>query len=175
MSSIRAIGVTCLAFLLLPFAALAAPAMAAPAASEMDARMVAAADLLEAMGGRKSVMDQIDRVIPAQMAALQTQFPSMTADTRRVIEKSMRDEMTVGVNRLLSQMSMAWARRFTVNEMRQIAAFQRSPAGQRLRAEQEDLQREIAEIGRNWGADIGRRLQDRLKDYMTNKPQALTS
>lgn len=174
MNSIKFWGLTCLAFLMLPLVALATPAKAAPAASEMDARMAAAADLLDAMGGRKSVMDQIDRVIPAQMAALQTQFPSMTADTRRVIERSMRDEMTVGVNRLLSQMSLAWARRFTVKEMREIAAFQRSPAGQRLRAEQEDLQREIAEIGRNWGADIGRRLQDRLKDYMS-KPPALTS
>ena len=174
MNSIRVWGMTCLAFLLLPLAALATPANAAPAASEMDARMAAAADLLEAMGGRKSVTDQIDRVIPAQMAALQTQFPSMTAETRRVIERSMRDEMTVGVNRLLTQMATAWARRFTVKEMREIAAFQRSPAGQRLRAEQEDLQREIAEIGRSWGADIGRRLQDRLKDYMT-KPPALTS
>ncbi len=174
MNSIRVLAVTCLSCLLLPVAAFAAPAQAAPSAAEMDARMAAASELLDAMGGRKSVMDQIDRVIPAQMAALQQQFPGLTADTRRVSERSMRDEMTVGVNRLLSQMAMAWARRFTVADMRNIAAFQRSPAGQRLRAQQEDLQREIAEIGRNWGADIGRRLQDRLKDYMA-KPQALTS
>src|SRR5690242_20414592 len=114
-NSIFVLSVTCLAMLASPFVASAAPA-AKPAAitqSEMNARMAAAADLLEAMGGRKSVMEQIDRVIPAQMAALQTQFPGITSDTRRVIESSMRTEMTHGVNQLLSQMAGAWARRFS--------------------------------------------------------------
>lgn len=86
----------------------------------------------------------------------------------------MRDEMTLGVNQLLTQMANAWARRFTVTDLRQIAAFHRSPSGQRLRAQQEDLQREIAEIGRNWGADIGRRIQQRLQEHLS-KPPALVS
>lgn len=171
------LGVTCLAILLAPIAALAAPANAAPqaTANDQNARIAAAADLLDAMGGRQSVMEQINRVIPAQMAALQVQFPTMSVDTRRLIEKSMRDEMTNGVNQLLKQMAGAWARRFSVDEMRQIAAFHRSKAGQSLRAQQDDLQREITEIGRNWGADIGRRLQERLQQQMQTKPPSLTS
>jgi hypothetical protein len=173
-NSIFVLGVMCLAMLAAPLSAHAASKQAAPTQSEMSARMAAAHDLLEAMGGRKSVMEQIDRVIPAQMTALQTQFPSLTKDTRRVIERSMRQEMTSGVNQLLGQMAAAWSRRFTAAEMRQIAAFHRSPAGQHLRAQQEDLQREISEIGRQWGVDIGRRLQERLDDYM-KQPKALTS
>jgi hypothetical protein len=171
-NSIVVAGALCLALIFTPLAA-AAP-LQTPTAVEMQARVTAASDLLEAMGGRQAVMDQIDRVIPAQMAALQTQFPSLTADTRRVIERSMRQEMTTGVNQLLTQMAMAWARRFTAPEMRQIAAFHRSTAGQHLRAQQEDLQREISEIGRQWGVDIGRRLQQRLDEYM-KQPKALTS
>ena len=98
----------------------------------------------------------------------------MTAETRHIIEKSMRDEMAVGVNQLLNQMANAWARRFSASELNAISAFHRSPAGQRLRAQQEDLQREIAEIGRNWGADIGRRIQENIKRQMS-KPPALVS
>jgi hypothetical protein len=174
-NSIFVLSVTCLAMLVSPFVATAAPMATAPVAqAEMNARVAAATDLLEAMGGRKSVMEQIDRVIPAQMAALQTQFPSITTDTRRIIESSMRTEMTHGVNRLLSQMAGAWARRFTAAEMREIAAFHRSPAGRHLREHQAELQREISEIGRSWGADISRKLQERLNDYM-KQPQALTS
>lgn len=169
--SITVLSVTCLALLLLPFASIAARAQSA---SEMDARLSAASDLLDAMGGRASVMAQINHVIPLQMQALQAQFPSMTAETRNIIEKSMRDEMSIGVNQLLNQMAAAWARRFTANEMHAISAFHRSPAGQRLRAQQEDLQREIAEIGRNWGADIGRRIQENIKRQMS-KPPALVS
>jgi hypothetical protein len=86
----------------------------------------------------------------------------------------MREEMVAGVNELLADMAMAWARRFTVNDLRQIAAFHRSPSGQRLRAQQEDLQREIAEIGRRWGADIGRRIQQRLQEHLS-KPPAIVS
>lgn len=167
------LSMTCLALLLLPLATVSARAQSAPA-SDMDGRLSAATDLIAAMGGRESVMTQIDRVIPIQMQALQAQFPSMAVETRRIIEKSMRDEMMIGVNQLLSQMATAWARRFTANDLRQIAAFHRSPAGQRLRAQQEDLQREIAEIGRNWGVDIGRRIQQRLQEHLS-KPPALTS
>jgi hypothetical protein len=174
-NSIFVLSVTCLAMLVSPFVATAAPAAKPPIAqSEMNARLTAAKDLLDAMGGRKAVMEQIDRVIPAQMAALQTQFPSITSDTRRMIERSMRTEMTHGVNQLLSQMAGAWSRRFTATEMREIAAFHRSPTGKRLREHQAELQREISEIGRNWGADISRKLQERLNDYM-KQPQALTS
>jgi hypothetical protein len=159
----------CLALMTTPFAAVANAADA-----DMNARLAAATDLLDAMGGRQAILDQIERVVPAQIQALQTQFPTMAAETRKLIEKSMREEMTIGVNQLLSKMAAAWARRFTAADLRQIATFHRSPAGQRLRAQQEDLQREIAEIGRAWGVDIGRRIQQRLQEQLT-KPPALVS
>ena len=149
-------------------------AFTAARADDMSARIAAAADLLEAMGGRASVLQQIERVIPLQMQQLQVQFPSMTVETRRIVEQSMRQEMTNGVNALLTQMAAAWARRFSVSDLRQIAAFHRSPAGQRLRAQQEELAREIAEIGRAWGADIGRRVQERIQQQLT-RPSTLTS
>jgi hypothetical protein len=172
--SISVLSVLCLALIALPFAAVST-AQAAPAnTGDMNARLAAAHDLLDAMGGRQSVLDQISRVVPAQIAALKTQFPDITPETLRLIEKSMRDEMTVGVNQLLAQMAAAWARRFTADDLRQIAAFHRSPSGQRLRAQQDDLQREIAEIGRNWGADVGRRIQQRLQEHLS-KPPAIVS
>lgn len=170
--SISVVKLTCLALLMLPFAAFAAKAQSVPA--DFEARVAAAHELLDAMGGRQSVLAQIDRVVPAQMQALQAQFPTLTDETRRLIERSMREEMTKGVNQLMSKMASAWARRFTVTDLRQITAFHRSPAGQRLRAQQEDLQREIAEIGRQWGADVGRRIQQRLQEHLS-KPPALTS
>ena len=166
-------GVTCLALLFAPLTA-SSVAAAPVTAGEMDARMVAAMDLLDAMGGRAAVTSQIALVIPAQMQTLQKQFPSMTSDMRHAIESSIRIEMTKGVNQLLTQMAGAWAQRFSAKDLREIATFHRSPAGRRLRAEQADLQREISEIGRNWGAEMGRRIQERLKEQVA-KPPALTS
>jgi hypothetical protein len=163
--SISVFSLLCLAFL---------AATARAQADDMSARLAAAADLLEAMGGRQSIMQQIDRVIPLQMQQLQAQFPNMTPETRRIVEQSMRQEMSNGVNALLTQMAAAWARRFSENDLRQIASFHRSPAGQRLRAQQEELAREIAEIGRNWGADIGRRVQERIQQQLKG-PNTITS
>ena len=172
-------GVTCRAVLcgaLLVSPNISTAAFAAPpvVANDIEARMSAALDLLEAMGGRQSILSQISRVIPAQMQELQSQFPNMSAEMRNAIEGSMRDEMSKGVNQLLAKMAGAWAHRFSAKDLQEIAAFHRSPAGKKLRTEQEDLQREISEIGRNWGADIGRRIQQRLKEQ-TARPPALTS
>ncbi len=167
------VSVTCLALLVAPLTA-STVAAAPVTVGEMDARMAAAMDLLDAMGGRAAVTSQIARVIPAQMQELQAQFPRMTSDMRLAIETSMRVEMTKGVNQLLNQMAGAWAQRFSAKDLREIAAFHRSPPGRRLRAEQAELQREISEIGRNWGVEIGRRIQERLKEQVA-KPPALTS
>lgn len=164
----------CSALLVSPILVAPASAAAPVTAGDMDARMSAALDLLDAMGGRHSIMSQISRVIPAQMQELQAQFPNMTTDMRNAIESSMRDEMSKGVNQLLTKMAGAWAHRFSAKDLREIAAFHRSPAGKKLRAEQEDLQREISDIGRNWGAEIGRRIQQRLREQST-RPPALTS
>ena len=162
------------ALLLSPIIVTPALAAAPTAASEMDTRMTAAVDLLDAMGGRQSVIAQISRVIPAQMQALQTQFPNISLDMRNAIERSMRDEMSKGVNQLLMQMAGAWAHRFTAKELRELTAFHRSATGRKLRGQQEDLQREISEIGRGWGRDIGTRVQQRLKEHVSKAP-ALTS
>jgi len=163
-------GVMCASLLCSPVLSL--PAVAAPAtAIEADARLAAATDLIDAMGGRDAVMFQISRVVPVQMQELQAQFPNMSAEMRGIIERSMREEMARGVNRLLTQMAGAWAERFTARELREIAAFHRSPAGQKLRTEQQDLQRELSDIGRNWGEDIGKRIEQRLRqDTTRNAP-----
>jgi hypothetical protein len=98
----------------------------------------------------------------------------MSAEMRGMIERSMREEMARGVNRLLSQMAGAWAERFTARELREISAFHRSPAGRKLRAEQQDLQRELSDIGRVWGEEIGKRIQQRLREE-TTRSAPLTS
>src|SRR5215468_9481466 len=65
---------------------------------DTDARMAAALDLVDAMGGRESVVDQINRVIPLQMLSLQKQFPTMSPESRRLIEGSLREEFMSGVD-----------------------------------------------------------------------------
>lgn len=166
-------GVVCASLLFSPVLSLPAAADPAPA-TEADARIVAAMDLIDAMGGREAITFQISRVVPAQMQALEGQFPGMSAEMRGLIERSMREEMSRGVNRLLSQMAGAWAQRFTARELRDIAAFHRSPSGRKLRAEQQDLQRELSDIGRTWGEDIGKRIQQRLREE-TTRSAPLTS
>ena len=141
---------------------------------EMDTRLVAAADLVDAMGGRESVVDQINRVIPLQMMSLQKQFPKMSTESRQIIENSLRQEFMNGVDLLLGRIAASYAHRFTTEELRAMARFNRSEAGRKLREQSDDLQRELREISEKWGEEIARRVGERLQEQM-RKPSPLTS
>jgi hypothetical protein len=141
---------------------------------EVDARLVAAADLVDAMGGRESVVEQINRVIPLQMLSLQKQFPTMSAESRAMIENSLRQEFMNGVDLLLGRIAASYAHRFTTEEMRAMARFNRSEAGRKLREQSDDLQRELREISEKWGEEIAKRVGERLQEQM-HKPPPLTS
>jgi hypothetical protein len=141
---------------------------------ELDARLMAAADLVDAMGGRESVVDQINRVIPLQMMSLKKQFPTMSAESRHIIESSLRQEFMTGVDLLLGRIAASYAHRFTTEEMRAMARFNRSEAGRKLREQSDDLQRELREISERWGEEIAKRVGERLQEQM-HKPAPLTS
>jgi hypothetical protein len=141
---------------------------------EIDARLIAAADLVDAMGGRESVVEQINRVIPLQMMALQQQFPKMSAESRGMIELSLRQEFMSGVDLLLGRIAASYARRFTTEELRAMARFNRSEAGRKLREQSDDLQRELRAISERWGEEIAKRVGERLQEQM-RKPPPLTS
>lgn len=160
------------AMLLVPL--MIATAFADASKREFDARLVAAADLVDAMGGRESVVDQINRVIPLQMMALQKQFPTMSVESRRVIENSLRHEFMGGVDLLLGRIAASYARRFTTEELRAMARFNRSDAGRKLREQSDDLQRELREISEKWGEEISKRVGEHLQNEM-RKPPPLTS
>jgi hypothetical protein len=146
----------------------------APSKREMDVRLIAAADLVDAMGGRESVVEQINRVIPLQMLALQKQFPKMSTESRQIIENSLRHEFMNGVDLLLGRIASSYAHRFTTEELRAMARFNRSEAGRKLREQSDDLQRELREISEKWGEEIARRVGERLQEQM-RKPPPLTS
>jgi len=141
---------------------------------EMDTRLVAAADLVDAMGGRESVVDQINRVIPLQMMSLQKQFPKMSTESRQIIENSLRQEFMNGVDLLLGRIAASYAHRFTTEELRAMARFNRSEAGRKLREQSDDLQRELREISAKWGEEIAKRVGERLQEQL-HKPPPLTS
>ena len=160
------------AMLLVPM--MFATAWADASKREMDARLIAAADLVDAMGGRESVVDQINRVIPLQMMSLQKQFPKMSAESRQIIETSLRQEFMNGVDLLLGRIAASYAHRFTTEELRAMARFNRSEAGRKLREQSDDLQRELREISEKWGEEIAKRVGERLQEQM-HKPSPLTS
>jgi hypothetical protein len=141
---------------------------------ELDARMTAAMDLVDAMGGRESIVEQINRVIPLQMLALQKQFPTMSAESHAMIENSLRQEFMSGVDMLLGRIAASYAHRFTIDEMRSMSRFNRSEAGRKLREQSDDLQRELRDISAKWGEEIAKRVGERLQEQL-HKPPPLTS
>ena len=173
LSSGHSIRTTVVAMLLVPL--MMATAFAdAMSKREMDTRLIAATDLVDAMGGRESVVEQINRVIPLQMMSLQKQFPTMSAESRSMIENSLRQEFMSGVDLLLGRIAASYAHRFTTEELRAMARFNRSDAGRKLREQSDDLQRELREISEKWGEEIAKRVGEHLQEQM-HKPPPLTS
>ena len=58
---------------------------------------------------------------------------------------------------------------FTAEEVRQLIAFYQTPVGQKFIAELPQLQREAAQVGQQWGTELGRRLGTVVAQRMAEK------
>ncbi|HET6228603.1 MAG TPA: DUF2059 domain-containing protein [Longimicrobiaceae bacterium] len=111
-----------------------------PAEQPSAAHLQAAADVLDAMDMEQSLARSIDATIEMQVSR-DPQLERYEDVLRRFFTRWM------SWARLRDDYARIYADHFTADELRQIAAFYRSPAGQRLAASTPDLMRESAALG----------------------------
>jgi uncharacterized protein len=93
--------------------------------------------------GRPDVERQFDATVPKMMEAFQGRIDSFVDGTTQI-----------------------YAKHFTVDELRQLTAFYRTPAGQKYITLLPALSQEAMLMGRSIGAEIGKELQDRMIEEM---------
>jgi hypothetical protein len=140
----------------------AAPAQAEPA----DAKMTAAADLLDAMQAKAMFKAQFEASLPRQMAAIQKEYPEMSKQTRDLIESAFREETEKSLDSLMVDIASLYAKRFSVEEMKVIATFHRTKAGTKLRSESEQLQKELTGVANTWSLEVVRKISKRLQEQL---------
>ena len=136
----------------------------------------------EAMSAARSVVttmkltDQYRALLPAILLRLKP----VVAQDRPEIERdydamtaTIADVYTPFYNEMLEAAATVYASNFTVDELRQIDAFYRLPAGQKLLEKSPGLTQQVAQIGQDVGKRAAEALQLRLTEALRQKGHKL--
>ena len=143
-------------------------ARAAPAAESKADRLAAAQDVLAATGGAK----QFDRIIPLISNTLRDAMvrahPKLEQPLSEVF-KAMLAGFAERTDAMMSEVAEAYARLFTVVELKAVAAFYRSDVGRKFVQTAPKLAAEGIRIGRKWGDIISRELRAKVEQEMRQR------
>lgn len=116
------------------------------------------------LSGAGARMDAVLPLIGQQMINLLTKQHPDKADQIKEIFSEVLLEMSSQKGRALEMVAELYARHFTLAELNALSDFYRSPAGIKLNKLSPMLTRESFNIGRKWGAEIGRDIAQRFKE-----------
>jgi len=150
-----------------PAQAQQSPAPAPPGQAELRAaaRELAVAqdteNLIRAMlrAIRGNLVDTLSRAAP-QLA------PARVAE---IVDELLMPEFEARVGALAASLEGVIARHYTVEEMRELAAFYRTPLGRRLLEATPGLAAEAMRVGQAWGEEVARAALARNRDELRRR------
>ncbi len=120
--------------------------------------------------------DQYRALLPAILLSLK---PALVQD-RPEIERDydaltaiIADAYAPFYNAMLEDAATVYAGNFTADEMRQIEAFYRLPAGQKLLAKSQGIAQQTTQIGQDLGLKAAEELRQRLTEALRQKGHKL--
>ena len=121
---------------------------------------------------------QFDLVLPQAAQALEAELVRKNPDMHDLIDKIIeQDALKLAPRRadLEREAATIYAGTFSEDELKAIAAFYTSPAGQKLLAKGDEVSREVLKAADIWQRGIGRDLaqsvsDDLSKDYVNKAP-----
>lgn len=131
-----------------------APTDAAAQASDDAAKRELATEVLRLTRAGEAIVQMLEQTLPMQRIS-SPQVPGEFWDSLLVRARKDVDSLT----RLLAP---AFSDAFTLDELRQLVAFYRSPLGKRLVEEQPGIVVRSTEIGQQWGMRIGMEVGEQL-------------
>jgi len=139
---------------------------AARAQSPTPETMAAAHELVVTMRSA----DQFKALLPIIMKNLKPAIVQGRPDVERDFDATMpslMDGLNARVNEIVDEITAIYARNFTPDELREITAFYRGPAGKKFLEKQPAIAQESMQIGQKFGAavaaDVTRRMSEELR------------
>jgi hypothetical protein len=119
-----------------------------PAADKPNqAQIDAALDLLKANNAAANMQTMMDVIMPLEAAEIRREHPNANAETIEQVLKIVNGAVSNHTDDLIHIYALAYARRFSVEELHGLANFYRSDLGQKYLKEMPGLVKEITPVG----------------------------
>jgi hypothetical protein len=150
-------------------AAVACQLLAAPALAQTTPAAVAAArEVVELKGGVQMFDPIIVGVVEQTKIALLQTNPQLSRDLDAV-SAQLRNEYAPRRDELVAEAAKFYAQRFTEQELREIVAFLRTPAGKKMVAQEPLALDDTFQYVQQWSQRIGEDVMNRFRAEMKKK------
>ena len=140
------------------------PSQAQPAPD--PTRLDAARELVDAMGGVSMAERVVDQMIDGMVGQMRAQNPRTAADFERIMRTALghgSPKMKAYLNEIMVVMTAFYAEKFTLDELREITVFQRSPLGQKFQAVVPEAMARMTPVMMKFQAGIVPDMQDAMR------------
>jgi hypothetical protein len=127
-----------------------------------DPKIVLAAKILEETHALDTMRSVLDTMVPTLVASLKRQAPTLTDDQLKSISESLTSEMKARLPKMLIANARIYAMHFSLAELNDIETFYRSPAGQKVIAENPKIMQETIPLGMAWGRESATEAMDQI-------------
>ncbi|HEX3651977.1 MAG TPA: DUF2059 domain-containing protein [Rhizomicrobium sp.] len=130
-----------------------APPEASPA-QPSPGQIAAAMDLLDANGSMTNVATMLDSLAPIQAAEIRREHPDIDAETLGVLQKAVRTDIVARQDEFKRLIATVYARHFSEDDLRSLAAFYRSDVGRKYIERMPVLIKEVTPVGALWAEGV---------------------
>jgi hypothetical protein len=134
--------------------------------------IAAARELLTTMRLADQFKQLLPRLAQTMKPAILAGRPEMEKDFD-VVMAVLVEGMNARVGELLDQIAGIYGQNFTASELRQAAAFYRTPVGQKILDKQPAMMQETMTMGQNFGRAVAADLQQRLIEELRKRGHQL--
>ena len=135
-------------------ALLVATPLTAQKAPTDPARVAAAKELMTAMGSDAQFKVGIETMTNGMSEMVKKRQPSKAKEIDEVFAL-MRSKFIAKSGDVVDMVAPLWAEKFTVDELKEIGKFYKSPIGAKLIASQPEIMQKSMQLGMTWGQKIG--------------------
>jgi hypothetical protein len=147
-------------------------ALASPVMAQDVEQLGLARDVLVSM----KAADNFDAVVPSLMTALK---PALTAGNAKAakdfdeIMPMITNELSTSKNMLIDQAAMIYAKAFTKPELSEMAAFYKTPTGQKMARLTPVLTQQMMAAGQQYAQQMAGQLTTRIQDELKKRGNKL--
>ena len=130
--------------------------------------MVAARELMAAMRLTDNLKLMLPTIVQTLKPAIVQGRPEVEHDFD-IVMPVIVDGITARFGEFVDQMAAIYGRNFTLDEMRQITAFYRTPVGQKVLDKMPSVLQENISLGQTFGRSLGSEMQNQISEALRNK------